>query len=142
MSAPDPSRLLRHVLTINAAISGATGLTMAVFARPVDHLIGTDAVTAVGVVGVGLVLFAAAVYAAAGAHEPTLHTSGRTILALDIIWVIASIAAVLAGWFNTAGAVLTLLVATVVGGFAAGEAIGLRRLARSATSQPATPTRS
>jgi hypothetical protein len=141
MSAPDPSRLLRQVLKINAAISGLTGLVMAVFARPVDRLIGADAVTAVGVVGVGLALFAVGVFAVGRAHEPTLHAGGRVILLLDVIWVIASVAVVLAGWFNTTGAVLVLLVAAVVGAFAVGEAIGLRRLAQPVSKQPAASYR-
>lgn len=130
MYDPDHSRLLRQVLTINAVVSGLTGLIMAVFARRVDRLIGTDAVTAVVVVGVGLALFAIAVFIVGRAVQPTLRSGGRLILVLDVIWVVVSVAAVLAGWFNATGDVLVLLVALVVGAFAVGEAVGLRRLAQ------------
>lgn len=55
-------------------------------------------------------------------------------MVLDVIWVVASVAAVLAGWFNARGDVLVLLVALVVGAFAVGEALGLRQRVETVAS--------
>ena len=120
--------MLRTVLKINALISGATGLAAALFAGRIDRLIGSDAETIVRVVGIGLVAFAVVLYVVSKAETSALRTGGWIITVADIAWVIASIAAVAAGWFNTSGNLIVLGVAAVVAGFAVGEIIGLRQL--------------
>lgn len=128
--------LLRKVLLTNAIVSGLTGLIVFLFPDAVDRLIGSDAPVVVRIVGGGLVLFAAAVYATGRADGARLRSGAWTIMILDVVWVAASVAAVISGWFSTAGNVVVLAVAAVVGGFAVGEAVGLRRLSNSVENQP------
>lgn len=129
--------LLRRVLFVNAIVSGFTGLVVFLFADAVDRLIGSEAPVIVRVVGGGLVLFAAVVYATGRSQGDRLRSGARLIMILDVAWVAASVAAVVAGWFSTAGNVVVLAVAAVVGVFAIGEAVGIRRLSEPVEKQVA-----
>lgn len=127
-------KLLRQVLTINGWVSGATGLFIAVFAATVDRWLNTDTVGGVRVVGIALVLFSVSVLATARAEGSRLRSGGQAILIADVVWVLASLIAVAAGWFSLVGNLLVLVIAGAVGLFAAGEAIGLRRMSRIQTA--------
>jgi hypothetical protein len=90
---------LKNVLLINAVSSGATGIGLVVLAETVANLFGTTAVGTVMGVGIFLVVFAAGVL-----NEAVQRTARLThvyiIIALDILWVIGSIAIVLPQLFN------------------------------------------
>jgi hypothetical protein len=90
---------LRNVLIINAVSSGFTGIGLVVLAENVAVLFGTTAVGAVMSVGIFLVVFAAGVLNEA-LQRTTRLTPVYTIIALDILWVIGSIAIVLPQLFN------------------------------------------
>lgn len=90
---------LKNVLLINAVSSGATGIGLVVLAETVAGLFGTTAVGAVMGVGIFLVVFAAGVLNEA-LQRTTRITHVYIIIALDILWVIGSIAIVLPQLFN------------------------------------------
>lgn len=90
---------LKNVLLINAVSSGATGMGLVVLAETVAGLFGTTAVGAVMGVGIFLVVFAAGVLNEA-MQCTTRITNVYIIIALDILWVIGSIAIVLPQLFN------------------------------------------
>jgi len=129
MSTNPREALLRRVLLVNGIVSGVTGLLVFVFAGAVDGLLGSEAPAAVRVVGGGLAVFAATVYATSRSAGARLSSGARTIMILDLAWVVASLAAVVSGWFGPWGNVVVLAVAAVVGAFAIGEAVGISRQA-------------
>jgi hypothetical protein len=90
---------LRNVLLINAVSSGATGIGLVVLADTVAELFGTSAAGAVMGVGIFLVVFAAGVLNEA-LQRTTRITHVYIIIALDILWVIGSVAIVLPQLFN------------------------------------------
>jgi hypothetical protein len=90
---------LKNVLHINAVSSGATGIGLVVLADTVAELFGTSAAGAVMGVGIFLVVFAAGVLNEA-LQRTTRITHVYIIIALDILWVIGSVAIVLPQLFN------------------------------------------
>jgi len=90
---------LKNVLLINAVSSGATGIGLVVLADTVAELFGTSAAGAVMGVGIFLVVFAAGVLNEA-LQRTTRITHVYIIIALDILWVIGSVAIVLPQLFN------------------------------------------
>lgn len=128
--------LLNRVLTVNAMVSGLTGLVLFFAAHTVDDLIGSGAPMAVRVIGGGLVLFAAGLFAVGRLQGPRLRSGTALIFAMDVAWVVASLVAVAARWFNGVGNVVVLAVAVVVGAFAVGELVGMRRLGTMVESEP------
>lgn len=90
---------LRNVLLINAVSSGATGIGLVALAETVASLLGTTAAGAVMGVGIFLVVFAAGVLNEAR-QRTTRLTHVYIIIALDILWVLGSIAIVLLQLFQ------------------------------------------
>ena len=123
-----PGRFLSLSLTLDAVASGALGLLFAAGAGALDPLLGIGSPWLLGL-GVFLVVFAGGVrYAAAGV--PTRLGPAHAVVALNVLWVAASVTAVAAGWFDLTalGAGMVLLQAAAVALLMVLQATGLRRL--------------
>lgn len=117
---------LKNVLTINALTSGATGLGLVLFSKAIAALFGVT--NAIPFVGVGIFLFAFAVLVfVESRRNPHQLGSVRTIITLDIVWVVVSLAVVLLQLFSlsTVGYVLITAVALWVAAMAFLQSRGL-----------------
>ena len=119
--------LLRLALRLDAVASGALGLLGAVAAAVLEGLLGVPA-TVLLPLGILLVVYAAAVWLA-GARPPAHRFAVRTIVGLNALWVVASLAAVVPGLLplTPLGVAFVLLQAGAVAIFAELQIIGLRR---------------
>lgn len=108
------SRPLRRALRLNAVSSGMTGLALAIAPGTVDDLLGTGRSATVRLVGLALVGFALAVAVLSTRSERTLRREVPGVIALDIAWVLTSVATIPAGWFEPGGAIAVAMVAVVV----------------------------
>jgi hypothetical protein len=79
------------------------------------------------VIGLGLLAFAAGVAAVAGSRMSRLLRWTPLISAGDALWVIASVATALLGWYSAPGIVCVIAVAAVVGGLGLRQAVSTRR---------------
>lgn len=90
---------LKNVLRINALSSGATGLGALVFASPIANLFGMNNSTALFAVGFFLLVFALFVFWES--HRANHNWKAvKTIIVLDVTWVVLSGAIVLFQLFN------------------------------------------
>ncbi len=121
---------LKNVLFINAVSSGATGIGLVVLAETVAGLFGTTATGAVMGVGIFLVVFAAGVLNEA-LQRATRIANVYIIIALDILWVIGSIAIVLPQLFNLSaiGYIAITAVALWVAAMAYLQVKGVKQIA-------------
>ncbi|MFC9245944.1 hypothetical protein ACFT7S_18630 [Streptomyces sp. NPDC057136] len=124
----EPLTMLRRFLAFDAVVTGANGLAYVAASGPLGRLLGVDS-TLLLWLGVFLLAFAADVGWLASRREPSAFLT-RLVIDTNIVWVVASIAA-LALWLTptTAGAVWGLMQAGTVGGFAALQ-FGALRLKR------------
>ena len=127
-SHDDRSALLRRSLRANGVFSATSGLLFTLAGGPLAGFLGVAPAWLVTVVGLNLLGFAAALFflASRPAIPPALAT---TVVALDLGWVLGTIALVYADVFTRGGAAAALLVANVVLVFAVLQGIGVRRLA-------------
>ncbi|MFI6817010.1 hypothetical protein ACIBG7_31750 [Nonomuraea sp. NPDC050328] len=124
----DRTRFLRLALATDAVVTGGNGLIYLAFAGPVGDLLGPDTGLLRGI-GVFLLVYGAAVgFLAARPNAAAV----KAVIALNMIWALGSIAAVVTGVieFSTLGAVWAIAQALVVGGFAELQIIGLRKANR------------
>lgn len=120
----DDTRLLRVAMTENALFSGASGVALAAGSPWLSGWLGAPTWVLVAV-GLGLVGWAAELRRTAGTV-----VGGRTAVAGDLGWVVGT-AVLLLGWpdaMTNAGRIAAEVVAIAVAGFAAWQAVGLRRL--------------
>jgi hypothetical protein len=118
---------LRLALRLDAAVTGANGVAYLALADVLDGPLGISA----GVmrpIGAFLVAFAIAVYAVS-ATEGVNRAAVRAVVAANAIWAADSLIVLAANWTTptTLGGVWIALQALVVAGFAALQAITLRR---------------
>jgi hypothetical protein len=120
--------LLRRVFFADAAFSTVSGLTFAIFSRPIEAFLGGDQPDVLMVIGIVLVVFAVFNFTTAR-ETPLNRTKAWFIFEFNVLWVIASVVAIATNMFdlNTIGNVGTLIVALGVAGIAVIEWIGLRR---------------
>jgi hypothetical protein len=119
--------LLSLALELGAVASGALGL-LAILAAPVlEGLLGAPA-TFLRPLGVFLVGYAGAV-GYAGTRSPVRRPAARAVAGFNALWVVASVALVVAGWLplTTLGVAFALAQAGAVAVFAGLQVIGLRR---------------
>lgn len=95
-------KTLKNVLLINALSSAATGIGLVVFAPIVADLFGISAYKVLWGVGVFLFSFAAMVFIESRKYPHNLKMV-RLIIALDITWVLGSVAIVLLQMFQLSG---------------------------------------
>ncbi|GAA4962850.1 hypothetical protein HD597_002130 [Nonomuraea thailandensis] len=123
----DRMKFLRMALAADAVVTGGNGLAYLAFAGPVGTLLGPDAGLLRGI-GVFLLVYGAAVGFLATRRD--ISPAGvKAVIALNIIWTLASIAAVVTGaaGFTTIGAIWAIAQALVVAGFAELQITGLRK---------------
>ena len=113
--------LLRDVMRLDAAVTGANGVAYLALAGPLEDLLGLSAPLLRGV-GAFLVVFALFV-AVLGTRVPL------AVIGANIAWAAGSIVAAIAGWGSpeTVGTVWIVLQAITVGAYAELGLLGLRR---------------
>jgi hypothetical protein len=114
----DAAQRLRNTFRLNATTSTLGGVTALVAAGPLNSLLGTTSPGWVRAIGAALSVFAIVVGVLAGRSIRRLIRYTPDVIAADASWVAASAAAVLAGWFSTAGNVVVGGVAAMVATFA------------------------
>lgn len=121
-------KLLNTTLKINALFSLFSGLAFAVFDRAIVNILCGPTEQSIMPTGIMLIGFAVFVFLVSMMSRVNKFLVGL-IIALDVLWVIGSVAivAVGAGAFTTAGQILILLVAAIIAGFAFFQTKGLRR---------------
>ena len=127
LAAVPGEALTRIALKLDAVVTGANGVAYLALAGVLDGPLGMPAGFLRGV-GAFLVVFAACV--AFTATRPAINRQAvYAVIALNVLWVIDSIALVALGWYDptTGGSVWTILQAGVVAGFAGLQAYAIRR---------------
>ena len=119
---------LRSVLQANAAFSGISGVSAMIWARPLAALLGIETGEWMGwsapqhifSVGLSLVLFSIALLWMSF-QRPIPLWQVQVVIALDVAWVLASVAIVLFQPISLTlpGSFLVFLLAMIVSGFAA-----------------------
>ncbi len=122
-----PGGLLRVALAADAAVTGLNGAAYLLAAPLLDDVLGLDAGVLRGA-GAFLLVFAAAVALVARRPRPATGAVLAVVVA-NVAWALDSLLAAGLGWGDptTAGTVWIVLQGLVVGGFAALQAVGLRR---------------
>ena len=118
---------LRRVLIADAIASAATGLLMLFGAVPLEQWLAIPA-GLLRVAGASLIPFAALV-AWLALRETVSRAGVWTVIALNVIWVVDSVALLFTGWVQPAmlGYAFVLLQAAAVAVLAELEYMGLRR---------------
>jgi hypothetical protein len=121
---------LPTALRLDAVVTAANGAAYLAAAGPLSDVLGLDT-TLLRVTGAGLLAFAAIVWLVGSAKRMS-RPAPATIIALNAVWVLGSIAAVIAdlGTPTTVGAVWIIAQALVVAGFVELQVTGLRRAER------------
>ncbi len=123
---PAGAALTRLALRLDAGVTGAVGGGYLVAAGPLDDLLGIPA-TALRVIGAAFLVWGLAVWRVAARERPAVGAV-RAVIALNVLWVLESAAALALGLWDTttAGAVWIVLQAITVALFAALQAAGQR----------------
>ena len=124
--------LLRNTLRGNAAFSILTGLLFVLAKRPLARFIGISPDWALLIVGLTLLPFAYIVYRVATQSSIDIRAA-KSIITMDIIWVVASFIFLLLAWntLTVAGRWFVFLQAEAVATFAVFQTLGVRRLLKS-----------
>jgi hypothetical protein len=120
--------LLRLALRLDALASGALGLLSLAAAPALDPLLGLPS-GLLWPVGGALLAWAAALGLAAS--RPAIGRSfAGSVVALNVLWVAASAAAVVAGWLplTALGTAVVVAQAVAVAALAEMQVVGLRRV--------------
>lgn len=117
---------LRLWLNLDALASGALGVLFVAASTVLDELLGIPAAVLLALGGF-LVVWAAVLRAVA-TRILRNHAAVRAIVALNALWVVASIAVIAFGWFDLTrlGVAIVLVQAGAVAGFLAIQVRGLR----------------
>lgn len=124
----EPSRFLRNVLMLDGVVSGVSGVALVAAPGAIASFIGLSSPGAVAVVGASLLVYGAFLVRNARREAPRRQEAAVAV-ALNVAWVLGSIAIVAAGGLNRQGNWALILVGDVVLAFAALEVMGLRRIA-------------
>lgn len=104
---------LSTTMQINAITSGATGIGLIAAATPIADLFGVTATSPFIATGIFLVLFS--IYVFAVSKGKPINTAGvRLVIIMDILWVIASVIAVIA-LFSVISGIGSLAIGAVAG---------------------------
>ena len=128
MTIADSSTFLRRTLWLDAAVSGTTGIVMALGAGVLEPWLAIPGAL-FRVAGVSLLPFAALLVALA--MRPTVPKSAiAAVIVANGLWVVASIALLVSGQVapTLLGYVFVVVQAVAVLGFAELQWVGLRRL--------------
>ncbi len=121
---------IKTTLLVNGLSSGATGIGLVIFAKPIAALFSVSYPIVFTEVGIFLITFAALVLVT-GLRKSTNANAVKLITLLDTLWVVGSIVAVIELFqvISTAGILLILAVAAWVGVMALLQRSGLKQLA-------------
>ena len=97
---------LRNTLRLNATTSLLGGIVAVAAGGPLNELLGTTSPGWVRIVGAGLAVFALDVFYLAGRSIRHLNRYTPAVTAGDTVWVVASAATIVAGWYNTTGSII------------------------------------
>ena len=125
--ATDRSGLLRLALKLDAVATGALAVLGLAAAPLLESFLGTPA-SLLYPIGLFLLVYAVAVWII-GTRPQISRSAAWGVVALNLVWVAASVATVLAGWLplTTLGTAFVLLQAVAVLVFADLQYLGLRR---------------
>ncbi|OKI89152.1 hypothetical protein [Micromonospora sp. CB01531] len=121
------AKLLRFALKQDALGSGANGVVYVVVAAIFGELFGLPAALLYPI-GVFLVAWAAALFFLAA--RPTVSRAAvGVVMAVNVVWVVASVELLVAGWFPLTGlgTALVIVQAVAVAGFTVLQFAGLRK---------------
>lgn len=120
---------LKLALRLNAAFSLITGTILILFSHSAASLFDVTQPAPVLLIGIGLLIFSAAVYAVSR-QSPIYLIYVFVIIILDIGWVIGSIVVITHGLFeiSTAGHFAIASVAVIVSGFALHQSYALMHI--------------
>ena len=128
---------LRTLLLIDAATCVATGSVAIAAAGPIADLLGLDSHAWVRGVGVFLVAYSAALWSLARANPVTARRGALVTTAGDGVWVVATVALVIAGAFSGAGIAVVGAVGLAVAALGAAKAEAVRPSpTRAGTASP------
>lgn len=118
---------LRHVVLVDGIVSGAMGALLIVASGPLSGLLGFPA-DFLFWVGVALLPWMAALVVL-GRREPVSRPGVETVIALNALWVLGSIAVLVGGFFEPTALGIAFVIAqgAAVALFAEFQFIGLRR---------------
>ena len=119
--------LLRQTLLVNGIATAMTGVAALLGAPWLASILGPMAPELLAIIGAGLVVFAGVLLAQARRARIDSRVAW-TIAAMDVAWVLGSVAVVEAGVLTVAGNVIVAAVAAVVLVFAVLEIRGIRFL--------------
>ena len=124
-----PASFLRTALLADAAISGATGLLLAIGAGWLEPLLALPTPLARWA-GLALLPYAAFLFVLARS-ESVARSSVLAVVAGNALWALASVALVVSGAIdpNALGTAFVVAQAVVVAAFAEAQLVGLRRSA-------------
>jgi hypothetical protein len=127
--AVDRSALLRRTIQADAVFTLLGGLLLTVDAGPIAAFIGLSASWILTTMGLFCVGYSALLFLATR-RSPLNSGQALGFMLADVAWVVASAAILLGGWapLTTAGVWSVLIVADIVGVFAALKYVGWRRL--------------
>lgn len=125
----NPMKFLKYVLVTDGITSGVTGVLLAALPSTVAALIGVSSSLVVTGVGLGLILFGAALIYY-GRRDAVVRATALTAGVLNLAWLGGTAVILLGGWLNLMGSWAIALVGDVVLVFTVLEYIGLRKLER------------
>jgi hypothetical protein len=119
----------RRPLQADGLFCAASGLILSLDADPIHGFMGMDTTLPIIVLGIGLLLYGAALFWYAS-NRSTERGFTITILSLNILWIVGSVVLLAADpfHFTTEGKWAVIILADVVGALAIWEFLGLRRL--------------
>jgi hypothetical protein len=119
--------LLRSALLLDAGVTGLNGIAYLAGAGVLDRALGLDAGLLYGA-GAFLLAYGVAV-GVLGTRARIPRTAAWTVVAVNAVWALDSLAAAALGWGSPTpvGTGWIVAQAVVVGGFAALQAVALRR---------------
>jgi hypothetical protein len=129
------TRFLGRVLLGNAIFTALSGLACLAWPRPLAVWLGIEQPLILSVLGIILLLSAGGL-AWIAMRTPSDRRMVQAIFILDVVWVIVSALALLAGWppLTATGKWIIAGVADVVAVFALLEFVGLRRMQNETAS--------
>jgi hypothetical protein len=127
-----PASFLRTALLADAAISGTTGLLLAIGAGWLEPLLAVP-VSLARWAGLALLPYAALLFALARSESVT-RSSVLAVIVGNALWSLASVGLVVSGAIapNALGTAFVVAQAVVVAAFAEAQLVGLRRSAVAA----------
>lgn len=123
------SNFLKNVLYLDAIVTGVNALAYLVASSIINEHLGYPVGVQIGA-GIFLAIFVIEILLIAG-KKPINPSAVKAIIVVNVLWPIASIIALLAGWLEatTLGTVWAILQAIVVAAFAELQYFGLKKQA-------------